>query len=80
MKMSKQELLEELAEILIPEPIQEDEFTMANLLEFFASKGEPMRRNQVHHRVERLLNEGHLTSRKTNVNGRQVTAYRFVKK
>lgn len=59
-------------------PIQPDEFTMGQMAERFAQKGQHLGASALNRRMNQLLADGVVTVRKAAVNGRQSKIFRFV--
>ena len=60
------------------QPIQPDEFTMAQINNQLASQGKKLGRSALSSRMNQLLADGVVTMRKASVNGRQANIFRFV--
>ncbi len=60
------------------QPIQPDEFTMAQISNQLASQGKKLGRSALSSRMNQLLADGVVTMRKASVNGRQANIFRFV--
>lgn len=60
------------------QPIQPDEFTMAQIGDQLASKGQKLGESALNRRMNQLLADGVITVRKAAVNGRQSKIFRFV--
>jgi len=60
------------------QPIQPDEFTLAQIGDQLASKGQKLGESALNRRMNQLLADGVVTVRKAAVNGRQSKIFRFV--
>jgi hypothetical protein len=60
------------------QPIQPDEFTMAQISEQLASNGQKLGENALNRKMNQLLTDGVITVRKAAVNGHQAKIFRFV--
>ena len=60
------------------QPIQPDEFTLAQIGDQLASKGQKLGESALNRRMNQLLADGVVTVRKAAVNGRQAKIFRFV--
>lgn len=60
------------------QPIQPDEFTMAQITDKLAQNGQKLGRSALNSRMNQLLLDGVVTMRKAVVDGRQAKIFRFV--
>jgi hypothetical protein len=60
------------------QPIQPDEFTLAQISEQLASNGKKLGESALNRKMNQLLTDGVITVRKAAVNGRQAKIFRFV--
>jgi hypothetical protein len=60
------------------QPIQPDEFTLAQISDQLASNGKKLGESALNRKMNQLLTDGVITVRKAAVNGRQAKIFRFV--
>jgi hypothetical protein len=77
-KIGKKDILMKCLNEMFSDKLEEDEFTIAELVEQSKTSSEEMNRSIVKHRMDKLIEEGKVTSRKALVNGRSVNVYRIL--
>ena len=60
------------------QPIQPDEFTIAQIADKLAQNGQKLGESALNNRMRQLLDDGIITMRKAPVNGRQAKIFKFV--
>jgi hypothetical protein len=77
-KIGKKDILMRCLNEMFSDKLEEDEFTIAELVQQSKTSGEEMNRSIVKHRMSRLVKEGKATSRKALINGSWVVVYRML--
>ena len=78
---TRRAILAEIAEVLEPPQIEEDEFTIADYVEFVKDTGEAVSYNTAAGRLKRAVKDGLLTSRQVQgERSSQVWAFRKVER
>ena len=77
-KIGRKDILMKCLNEMFSDKLEEDEFTIAELVQQSKTSSEEMNRSIVRHRMGRLVKEGKATSRKTLIDGSWVVVYRML--
>jgi len=77
-KIGKKDILMKCLNEMFSDNLEEDEFTVAELVQQSKTSSEEMNRSIVKHRMGRLVKEGKATSRKALIDGKWVIVYRML--
>ena len=77
-KIGKKDILMKCLNEIFSDKLEEDEFTIAELVQQSKTSSEQMNRSMVKHRMSRLVKDGKATSRKALIDGNWVVVYRML--
>lgn len=77
-KIGKKDILMKCLNEMFSDKLEEDEFTIAELVQQSKTSSEEMNRSIVKHRMGRLVKDGKATSRKALIDGKWVIVYRML--